>query len=73
MKHFDYDWDIFPDRIIFDPELNIDRLGWKNGDFFQITNINGKAQLIKVDPIYPFAQGHKVNSGANNGLSKTSS
>lgn len=73
MKYIDYDWDVFPDRIILDSELNIDKLGWKHGDYFQVTNINGRAQLIKVDPIYPFSQGLKANSGANNGLSKTSS
>jgi hypothetical protein len=27
MKYFDYDWDLEPNRILFDPELNIDKLG----------------------------------------------
>jgi hypothetical protein len=43
MKHFDYDWDLEPWGIAFDPELNIDRLGWRNGDCFKITNVNGRA------------------------------
>jgi hypothetical protein len=51
MLHFDYDWDLSPNGIILDPELNIDRLGWKGGDCFQLTNVNGRAMLVKVDPL----------------------
>ena len=54
MKHFEYDWDLYPDRIILDDELNIDRLGWKGGDYFKLVNIDGKAQLIKLDPLLKF-------------------
>lgn len=51
MLYFDYSWDLNPDRIILDPELNIDRLGWKAGDYFKVVNVNGRAMLIKVDPL----------------------
>jgi hypothetical protein len=54
MKHFEYDWDLYPDRIILDRELNIDRLGWKSGDYFRVTNIDGIAQLVKVDKLEQF-------------------
>jgi hypothetical protein len=54
MKHFDYDWDLYPDRIVLDRDLNIDRLGWKNGDYFKVTNINGIPQLVKVDQLEQF-------------------
>jgi len=54
MKHFDYDWDLYPDRIILDKELNIDKLGWKGGDYFKLVNIDGQAQLVKVDPLIKF-------------------
>jgi hypothetical protein len=61
MLHFDYEWDIFPDRIILDQELNIDKLGWKGGDFFQLVNKNGRAQLVRVDPMVVFTLGRPVN------------
>jgi hypothetical protein len=61
MLHFDYDWDLHPDRIILDSELNIDRLGWKGGDFFQLVNKDGRAQLIRVDPLVMFTKGQPVN------------
>jgi len=54
MKHYDYDWDLEPSGIIFDPELDIDKLGWHHGDYFKITNINGRAMLIKCDPLVKF-------------------
>lgn len=51
MKHYDYDWDLEPWGIVFDPELNIDKLGWVAGDCFQIKNVNGRAMLVKIDPL----------------------
>ena len=61
MLHFDYSWDLYPDRIVLDEELNIDKLGWKGGDYFRLVNVNGKAMLVKVDPVEAFAKGHAVN------------
>ena len=51
MLYMDYNWDLSPNRIILDEELNIDKLGWKAGDYFRVTNINGRAMLVKVDPL----------------------
>jgi hypothetical protein len=54
MRHYDYDWDLEPDRIILDTELNIDKLGWKQGDYFKVKNENGKMMLVKVDTVEKF-------------------
>ena len=61
MRHYDYDWDLEPEWIKFDPELNIDKLGWRAGDCFKIVNIDGQAMLVKLDPVEQFVRGHKVN------------
>ena len=61
MRHYDYDWDLEPEWIKFDPELNIDKLGWKAGDCFKIVNVDGQAMLVKLDPLEQFIKGHKVN------------
>lgn len=61
MLYIDYNWDLSHDRIILDEEINIDKLGWKHGDMFKVTNINGRATLIKVDPLEQFLKGCKVN------------
>lgn len=61
MRHFDYEWDLDANGIKFDPELNIDKLGWRHGDCFKIININGRAMLVKLDPVEQFIKGHSVN------------
>ena len=61
MRHFDYDWDLYPDKIVLDSELNIDKLGWRHGDCFKVTNINGRAMLVKLDPVEQFVRGEPVN------------
>lgn len=61
MLYLDYTWDLSPNGIIFDEELNIDKLGWKGGDVFEVININGRAMLRKIDPVRAFARGHKIN------------
>jgi hypothetical protein len=59
MRHYDYDWDLDSTGIRFDPELNIDKLGWRNGDYFRIENRNGQAMLVKVDPLVKFLKDGK--------------
>jgi len=54
MKYYDYEWDLEPHRILLDAELNIDALGWKGGDYFQVKNVDGQVLLVKVDPIVKF-------------------
>jgi hypothetical protein len=61
MLYVDYSWDLNPSGIIFDEELDIDKLGWKHGDCFRITNVNGKAMLVKMHPVEQFVKGYPVN------------
>jgi RecA-family ATPase len=58
MKYYDYDWDLEPHRILLDAELDIDKLEWKHGDMFKVINIDGRVQLVKVDPIEKFLKGY---------------
>ena len=64
MLHYDYDWDLHKDRIILDPELNIDKLGWRAGDCFKIANVNGQAMLVKMEAVEQFNKGIKVNGSS---------
>lgn len=61
MLHFDYNWDLYPNMIKLDEELNTDRLGWKHGDLFKFINVDGQQRLVKVDPVETFFKGHPVN------------
>lgn len=61
MKYYDYDWDLGTRGIILDPELDIDRLGWRAGDVFKLININGRAMIQKVDQLELFLEGKQTN------------
>jgi anaerobic selenocysteine-containing dehydrogenase len=61
MLYIEYTWDLEPDRILLDNELDIDKLGWRGGDYFQVKNVNGRTMLVKVDPIVKF-----LKDGENN-------
>ena len=54
MLHFDYVWDLGPGYIVPDAELNLEKLGWKPGQFWQVVDRNGKMSLKLVDPIVQF-------------------
>jgi len=56
MLYIDYRWDLEPNRILFDAELDIDKLGWKGGDIFRVTNVDGRAMLVKVEPVEAFVR-----------------
>jgi len=57
MLHFDFTWDLSSERIILDEELDISKLGWKEGDVFKFIDIDGKRQLVKLDPLGKFIRG----------------
>jgi hypothetical protein len=61
MLYIDYTWDLEPNRILLDNELDIDRLGWQGGDYFQVKNVNGRTMLVKIDPVVKF-----LKDGENN-------
>lgn len=54
MLYVDYTFDLNPNSIILDNEINIDQLGWKHGDYFRVENINGKTMLVKANPLEKF-------------------
>ena len=54
MLYVDYTWDLESNRILLDKELDIDKLGCHNGDYFQVKNVNGRAMLVKIDPLAKF-------------------
>ena len=63
MLHYDYTWDLSSKGIILDAELNTDKLGWKGGDYFKFTNVNGQQMLIKVSDLEKFILDGATNNG----------
>jgi hypothetical protein len=66
MIHYDYTWDLYPNYIKLDEELNTDALGWKEGDYFKFVESNGVRLIKKIDPIEVFAKGYPVNGHSRN-------
>lgn len=51
MFFLDFTFDICHDRMIFDEEIKLARIGWNQGDMFQVTiNSNGRIVLMKILP-----------------------
>ena len=57
MRYVDYGWELTKEALIFDDELNLEDLGWKEGDYFVVKRIDGKNALVKVDPLIKFLKG----------------
>jgi hypothetical protein len=59
MRHYDYEWDLYPNYLKLDNELPVDNLGWKEGDMFKLVITESGSKLLKkVDPIEKFVRGH---------------
>lgn len=56
MLYVDYTWDLSSGGILLDEEINVDKLGWKNGDYFELKNVKGRVMLVKVDPLVAFVR-----------------
>ena len=56
MLHFDFDWDLNPDCLIFDEELPLHKLGWADGDYFKLVEDTdtGVRKLVKVNELEKF-------------------
>ncbi len=56
MRYYDYEWDLYPQSIVFDRELDMDNLGWQAGDVFKLVVAEGKTKLVKMDPLEKFTR-----------------
>ena len=61
MNYIGYDFSLTEEGIGLDAELNLDRLGWRGGDYFKLVNENGRAKLVKVDALVKFLEDGKQN------------
>ena len=57
MKYVDFDWEMDAMGIRLDRDLDVDKLGWKENDYFKLIKVNDKLQLVKVENIEKFIRG----------------
>ena len=65
MTHYNYEWDISSTRLLLDADLNTDNLGWKFGDYFKLIEQNGRAVMVRVDPLEKFLDDGTKENGRN--------
>jgi hypothetical protein len=49
-----YDFSLTEEGVGLDQELNLDKLGWKEGDYFKLINNNGRACIVRVNVVEQF-------------------
>lgn len=59
MTRIDKSWELAKDKIYIEETVNIDKFGWRHGDLFKLVNINGQAQLVKIEPVREFFENYK--------------
>ena len=57
MKYVDFDWEMDAMGIRLDTDLDVQKLGWKENDYFKLIRVDDKLQLVKVDEIEKFIRG----------------
>lgn len=54
MLYVDYNWDLNPNLIIPDKEINTKQLGWGAGEYWKTVEVNGRLMFRKVDELEEF-------------------
>ena len=56
-KYIDFDWEMDAMGIRLDTDLDVEKLGWKENDYFKLIKVNGRLELVKVEEIEKFIRG----------------
>ena len=56
-KYIDFDWEMDAMGIRLDTDLDVGKLGWKEGDYFKLIKVGDQLQLVKVDEVEKFLRG----------------
>ena len=59
MQYVDFNWELDVMGLRLDRDLDVQKLGWKEGDFFKLIQVDGQLQLVKIDPLETFVRGIK--------------
>ena len=53
-RFIDYDWEMDAMGIRLDTDLDVQKLGWKEGDYFKLIKVDDRLQLVKVEELEKF-------------------
>lgn len=54
MQYVDFDWHLDAMGVRLDIDLDVQKLGWQEGDYFKLVQVDGRLQLVKLDPLEKF-------------------
>jgi hypothetical protein len=60
----DYIWDLSDSGIVLDNRFEVEKLGWKPGDYFKLVLVEGQLRLVKIDDLEKFiikGKNHEAN------------
>jgi hypothetical protein len=57
VKYIDFDWEMDALGIRLDTDLDVEKLGWKENDYFKLIKVEDKLQLVKVEEVEKFIRG----------------
>lgn len=53
-RYVDFDWEMDAMGIRLDTDLDVQKLGWKENDYFKLIRVDDKLQLVKVEEVEKF-------------------
>jgi len=53
-RYIDFDWEMDAMGIRLDTDLDVQKLGWKENDYFKLIRVDDKLQLVKVEEVEKF-------------------
>lgn len=56
-KYIDFDWEMDAMGLRLDTDLDVEKLGWKENDYFKLVRVGDKLHLVKVEEIEKFIRG----------------
>ena len=57
MKYIDFTWEMDAWGIRLDTDLDVEKLGWKENDYFKLVKVGDNLELVKVEEIEKFVRG----------------
>lgn len=57
MKYIDFDWEMNNWGIRLDNDIDVQKLGWQENDYFKLVKVDDSIHLVKLEEIERFMRG----------------
>ncbi len=56
-KYVDFDWEMNAWGIRLDTDIDVQKLGWQENDYFKLVKVDDTLRLVKVEEVEKFIRG----------------